>query len=270
MKSTMAFTLIELLVVVTIIVILLALLVPGMERAIYQAELMSCGTRLKSVATGAVAYAVANKQAYPHRPGHIMAAMLYSNGGHDLRPVIESYIPIQMLNDPLCDEIPLNRDETPAGMHVNATYALRFGWGFTPAGGGMRKLGARWSWTDNSESGTSLRHDFKVIASDRDRLILNTHYLGSHPDKGGQAFLDNQADGGGENWVLIRWRINGTHLRRKVDMNFAYEDGSVSRLSDVSANAPNDAGTRDERMARVPNYDNGHNWPNEWHNVPKQ
>ena len=60
-----AFTLIELLVVITIIVVLLALLTPAVDRAIYQAELTVCGTRLKGIATGNLAYAADNKRSYP-------------------------------------------------------------------------------------------------------------------------------------------------------------------------------------------------------------
>jgi len=43
-----AFTLVELLVVFTIIVILLALLVPALGRAIYHARLAQCAGRLRS------------------------------------------------------------------------------------------------------------------------------------------------------------------------------------------------------------------------------
>ena len=50
-----AFTLIELLVVVTIIVVLLALLTPAMDQAIYQGELTACGARLKAVASAITA-----------------------------------------------------------------------------------------------------------------------------------------------------------------------------------------------------------------------
>ena len=46
------FTLVELLVVITIIVILLALLAPALDKAIYQAELAVCGTRVRAIATG--------------------------------------------------------------------------------------------------------------------------------------------------------------------------------------------------------------------------
>src|SRR5438876_557647 len=48
-----AFTLIELLVVVTIIVVLLALLTPALDRAIYQAELTVCAANQHTVGAGA-------------------------------------------------------------------------------------------------------------------------------------------------------------------------------------------------------------------------
>src|SRR5687767_3588676 len=62
------FTLIELLVVITIIVVLLALLTPALDKAIYMAELAVCGTNEKAIASGAQMYAVANKRRYPYRP----------------------------------------------------------------------------------------------------------------------------------------------------------------------------------------------------------
>jgi prepilin-type N-terminal cleavage/methylation domain-containing protein len=64
-----AFTLIELLVVVTVIVLLLALLTPALDKAVYQAELTVCATRLRTIATGSVTYAFDYRRAYPHRPG---------------------------------------------------------------------------------------------------------------------------------------------------------------------------------------------------------
>src|SRR5688500_8855542 len=66
---TTAFTLIELLVVVTIIVVLLALLTPALDKAIYQAELTVCGANQRAVAMSAVSYATGSKRFYPHRQG---------------------------------------------------------------------------------------------------------------------------------------------------------------------------------------------------------
>jgi prepilin-type N-terminal cleavage/methylation domain-containing protein len=67
MHHRLGFTLIELLVVVTIIVILLALLAPAMDKAIYEAEMVVCQANLRGVATGASMYTADQKRFYPHR-----------------------------------------------------------------------------------------------------------------------------------------------------------------------------------------------------------
>src|SRR5438132_646169 len=59
-----AFTLIELLVVVTIIAVLLALLTPALDRAIYEAELAVCGANNHALGLGVIAYAMDSKRNY--------------------------------------------------------------------------------------------------------------------------------------------------------------------------------------------------------------
>src|SRR5688500_11147460 len=61
------FTLIELLVVITIIVVLLALLTPAMDRAIYAAEMAVCGANENATGTSILVYTVDFKRSYPHR-----------------------------------------------------------------------------------------------------------------------------------------------------------------------------------------------------------
>ena len=63
-----AFTLVELLVVITIIVLLLALLTPAMDKAIYRAELLRCQTNQRGIASGVLLYAVDFKRSYPYCP----------------------------------------------------------------------------------------------------------------------------------------------------------------------------------------------------------
>ncbi len=52
MVHSKGYTLIELLVVITIIAVMLALLSPAMDRAIYQAELAVCGANLHGIGLG--------------------------------------------------------------------------------------------------------------------------------------------------------------------------------------------------------------------------
>src|ERR1051325_11164724 len=66
--SKRGFTLVELMVVVTIIAILLALLSPAMDKAMYQAELAACGAQQRGTATGVPAYALSYARHYPDRP----------------------------------------------------------------------------------------------------------------------------------------------------------------------------------------------------------
>src|ERR1051326_3589056 len=63
------FTLVELLVVITIIVVLLSLLAPAIDRAIYQAELARCGAQLRAIASQTVTYAMGARRTYPYRVG---------------------------------------------------------------------------------------------------------------------------------------------------------------------------------------------------------
>lgn len=58
------FTLIELLVVVTIIVVLLALLTPALDKAIEQANIAVCGSHLKGIGQASVTYALENKKQF--------------------------------------------------------------------------------------------------------------------------------------------------------------------------------------------------------------
>src|ERR1051325_2010409 len=67
LKSNAGFTVVELLVVITIIVVLLSLLAPAMDRAIYQAELAVCESRLKAIGTGSQVYAMDYQRHYPVR-----------------------------------------------------------------------------------------------------------------------------------------------------------------------------------------------------------
>src|SRR5688500_5045448 len=104
------FTLVEVLVVLTIIVVLISLLVPAVDRAKYQAELVLCGTRMRAAATGATTYAGDHKRMYPARDvidqGRTADQTTYESqpivlawDGYDDRPRIEPYISMKVLGE---------------------------------------------------------------------------------------------------------------------------------------------------------------------------
>lgn len=75
-----AFTLIELLVVIGIIAVLLAILLPAMEKVREQTNQASCGNNLRQIGQGLVMYAGENHGAFP-RTAYIVGAPLVMGTG---------------------------------------------------------------------------------------------------------------------------------------------------------------------------------------------
>src|ERR1041384_1220618 len=132
----LAFTLVELLVVVAIIVVLLSLLAPALDKAIYQAELASCGARQKVVSTAFTAYAMDQRRYYPYRqavhnpdtgvwptwmavpPGTVNK----SGRTFDDRPMLRPYVAINAFNEPLTKGLDLDTVPPDQGISITTTY----------------------------------------------------------------------------------------------------------------------------------------------------
>ncbi len=196
MSGHRGFSLVELLVVITIIVVLLSLLAPAMDKAIYQAELAVCATRLKGIATGNLVYASDHKRHYPHRPGvyaftwrlNAIATSPFNSGVYDDRLTIQNYIEPASLLDPLSPRgISLNFDDTdlrPGEVtEIWSNYALWFGFQYrlgNVRSRGMFRTGDRFGW----ETGR-----YSVLVGDHDLIDrANRWGWGSHPDPAGLMF----------------------------------------------------------------------------------
>ena len=255
------FTLVELLVTITLIVILIAMLAPAMDRAVYEAELAVCATNLRAIAGGVTTYAAGNERRYPARDGrrnlldwYPFGLASYDSGGRyfDERPSLAKALDINgMLNDPAAGKVDLTTKINP---YVYTAYSMWFEWEYGSEAG-MYKLGDRWSW-----GGV----DFNVLAGDHDRLDVppgtspTGGSLASHPDEQG---VLSRFKSEASSVTLARWQ-NLTALRGDVNLNFGFTDGSVQRYNRV--------GLEDERMMQVPDRADAGQQQYWWDTVPRQ
>ena len=270
-----AFTLIELLVVVTIITVLLALLLPAMGKAIYQATLATCGARLKGTANAVTIYAQGAKGYYPDRGiqnqksdgTKFLAAMQLNvpQFNYDMRPPLKGLMDInKSLQCPFSD-VGIDLVQTPQDVAAAASYAMFWAWSYmgsaAPDETGMFKLGDTFTWDKKS---------FGLLAMDLD-LVYPDGTQSSHPDYSPQRMTLVEAHDDvlfGTRSRLSRWRLGPSLddvINRSIqqeagndfkssgfrDLNYAYGDGSVQRTIRVENFAKGDP-----RMTYIPlNFD---------------
>ena len=272
-----AFSLVELLVVITIIVILLSLLAPAMDQAIYQSELAVCAARVRGLAGAATIYATEQKRAYPQRqhrrdgknkvtrPNKLWLAN-GSNPPYDERLLIRPYVSsINMqFQCPLLTEMDLDVNDIStrsAGESAWASYQFWYSWQYD-GHKGMIRLGDNFSWV----SPDGREYAFDVLANDYDFISEpqdDNFAIGSHPDKrpeqtmaesivNNDPYISGAPVPGVPRGVHIWSRWVGPYRRGTIDMNFARADNSVQRISD--AVVEQSAGIADERLVRIPEF----------------
>jgi prepilin-type N-terminal cleavage/methylation domain-containing protein len=255
------FTLVELLVVITIIVILLALLAPAMDQAIYQAELAVCGARLRSTAVSVQAYSFNYRRHYPYREGvlkdserPIFAWRPNSiSDGHswDDRKLFSTFLSLnKQLVCPF--NLPIDIEGSKATTLIEANYDLWFGFKYLD-NPGMLRVGDALGWTNPDAPGQTYR--FNVLASDYEIYHINFKYLeGSHPDYDTGVMGPMRHQDSDPFWTASRWRAD-TLARGPIDRNFAFDDGSVFLLKRLRMDptAPVES-VKDERLVNLPPF----------------
>ena len=277
------FTIVELLVVITIIVVLLALLAPALDKAVYQAELAVCGAQLKAIATGGNTYAMANRRHYPdtgrglgNNPQQAWIGTGDGSAAHDRRKVLRAALGDlnKVFNDPLT-----NADldfERSTATYTYSNYNLWFAWSYAGRQG-MKRLGDRFTWIERSDIDHTIatERSSNMLASDRDEIARDREAQSSHPDADGVLFLmrrQDQISPWGNNETLgpagntitqAIWWSNNSPSRGETDSNFAAADGAVVRFNAIHWN-------EDERLARAPIYpDPASYYPKYFHYLPK-
>jgi type II secretory pathway pseudopilin PulG len=287
-----AFTLVELLVVVTIIVALLALLVPAMSKAVYQGQLAQCGAKLKAAATGVTTYALASRRYYPDRglarfgpysntaaPDRVAwsfnpMALAFPQDGSDMRPGLRTVFDInKVLQCPFTVEMDLEDGPGPEDDDVNAEASYVMFWGWRYVTGNITTVNAD---TDAAEveinETAGIRENrgmykvgdqftwggraFSVLAGDID-LRYPESSQASHPDLD----LNRMALVAGQDEVIFgfrgtvsRWIYRADRRRGHIDSNFVFDDGSVQRYQRIKNLIPPEVtyNTRDMRFDWTP------------------
>jgi prepilin-type N-terminal cleavage/methylation domain-containing protein len=257
-----AFTLVELLVVITIVVVLLALLTPALDRAIYQAELAVCAGQQKAAAAGVLQYAFESRRAYPYRRGPREDPLQWvpnglSSNTSDDRPVIYRAILPKLLLDPFQKDLEIVNNPPATAVYVN--YSLWFGWRYEARNReqGMYRIGDRFTWTDtDTDPSRPVQRSFNLLICDEDRR-LSGQIQSTHPDLDGVMdfrWYENAPNinplwaAAGAFVSLSYWvKVQDDPHRPPVDFNYTYDDASVVRRNRVE--------TLDPDMVFVPNAD---------------
>ncbi len=254
------FTLIELLVVVAIIAVLLALLMPALDKAIYQAELTVCAANLKGIGTSVTIYAMDNRRVYPKGGARTSQPANLVGGGPDWRPTLRRAFDLnKFLNCPLNSFVDFETKPT-VSQGVWADYNLYFGWGFDGEKT-MSRLGD--VWTDSGEP-------FQVVACDRD-LVMPQRQNGagelqsSHPDRSQAMDLYTIQDSAGL-WgqvvcTISLWQKFKAYKRSEIDQNFALQEGAVLSIRDVTYD--------DDRLTKVHTWADNHEFPGAYSQMPR-
>jgi prepilin-type N-terminal cleavage/methylation domain-containing protein len=229
-RPAKGFTLIELLVVITIIALLLAILLPSLNQAVYAANMAVCQSNLHQISSGVLGYASENVTRYPYRAtrngtANYGAAPSIKENGVDDRPLYNAFLPLDSVF--ICPFSPYPRgvsilDDSPATIFIYTSYDIWCG-GYIKASvpdSAMLSLNQRPAYNGAI---------FDVLASDWCRVWSGSIYQGSHGDKAG---------------LLTPGWVNDTTNRASlfqgatslwsVDENYVHVDGSVQTLAGLT------------------------------------
>lgn len=241
--NTRAFTLVELLVVIALIVVLMAILAPALDRAVYQADIARCGVNLKAIGQGLTVGAIESQNRYPQRTVLQIAPAVNGLYAPDERPRLAAVLGgglNELLNCPLSPFVDLERPVEAST--VVTSYNLWHGWRTGSNEKALNKPNDRWTYEGRT---------YDVLAGDYEHYAAeNLTIYSSHPDQLNQmsSYAVEADDVATSDWY------KAGEARGLLDLNSVYTDGAVSRYNGVKSHPEAGAGSApsDERFEDVP------------------
>lgn len=229
---------------VTIIALLIAIVLPSMQKARHLARTTACASNLRQIGLGVVAYTSDYRGAYPYREAEMLdnnprRTKLKSNA-YDDRPMLNRYFAINELACPLVPRSPTQpidyEASTSTGVHYS--YEMYFGSMIdrSVSSSSMLRINVRTKWR-----GALI--ETLVADMEWDYLQIGVLYS-AHPDEAGQLWPHTRQD---TTHTQAAW-VNTSYQRGPIDRNFLYNDLSVAGLSGL---IPGDG-----RLLRVPSANN--------------
>ena len=197
------FTLIELLVVIAIIALLIALLLPAVQGARYQAKVVKCKAVLRGIATASLVYASDNLTYFPAGVARWEQNTSWfptvwkrswelrdGGGSYDLRPLYREYLGAdldQVMECPLSTDAFVKQDMEATGGRVLTSYMLFTTNNWKTKTFNYSKIGAYEKMEHWWSPTTYPNVRFGIIASDfiYGRYGANSTPLSTHPSPGG-------------------------------------------------------------------------------------
>lgn len=240
-----AFTLLELLVVIAVITLLMALVMPSLKRARYEAKLLTCRSNLRQIGVAVISHALSADGHYPRREvnhiaTHAGACDLYGDGVDD-RPMLNKIFPVDSLLICALSPQPKKKNfltSNPPRRWVVCSYELWFGSEIQRGNTATRQLrmGDRPVWGGRS---------FNVLVSDWGRISWGS-LNSAHPDP--QSVLSPSISDNPSDTRFTSWGASlAVAQTRKIDRNFLLDDGSVSLVRGLNP-------VNDPRTISVPYY----------------
>ena len=223
------------LVVIGIVAVLVGLLIPMVIGARYRARMVTCVSNLREIGQGLLRYATDNEGFYPPRGNtgsDSKGCTLYmGSAATDQRIYLKDYVDFNRLS---CPFAPRSLDFNQTGITwVEWTYEMFGGFQLQmPGAKGAFKVGKPFTYNGKS---------YLVLAGDEQWDWTNaatadpSGYVseGEHPTTGMDALTGPSSVW--PNVLFTRWN-NTAKLRGPVDLNFLFQDGSVTTLPKVAFN----------------------------------